>query len=670
MEIRLFCPECKGYLSKHAACSCGWARPQSVNNPLEPVWRVQLPASVVGTLLFTPPGDCALVGYGSCSGAVGGLASVALEDGGFRWRIDVGASVEGGAALARRRLVLFGDTQGRLHSLRFRDGQPAWPPVRLDGAVTAAPLIAQQVRAFIGTARGNVYCLDWRNGRQLWRTTLPQQPRRPRPRVAGRPVWAEGQVWVGAYDGHLYALDGDRGSLAAVYDARSEIRTALQAVGRHLVFATNRGTLHVVNARTGEAAWPPFEASRGIPAAPLVRESVIYATSLDHFLYAVDLSTGELRWSLDLDHGLATTPAWIDGGWLALGTNRGDVVAVDVACREVVWRYSVNDGRPDMYGRPYAVLGGPVAREGIVYVGAGDGRLYALPWHLGKWERAAEALARVDRHEEAAACLALSGALDADLRVARFLEAHGHADLAARVYEALGMITDAARAYESAARQNLGGEVADLWERAHSLWLRLDESQRAHEARRQAAEARGDPLLDVQWIGDTAFRQGETSHIYLRVSNGTSSVARGIRVIARGPGFSPTERWRAELVHGDTWDCRLEQLVPECAGAATLHVEVRCEGRKGRQVAYRWQYAIQVAPRGQPPTIVNVARQFTGPAHVVAVEGDAGMVRVDDAPGRVSGSVSVGGDVGMVRTSGCPEKPEEEQDQDRVIDRE
>ena len=654
MTIHLFCPQCRTYLGRQTACPCGWTRPESVTHPGQPCWQAQLPASVVGPILLTPQGKAALVGYGSRSGEVGGLACVELESGKVRWQHDVGASVEGGAALARGRIVLFGDTQGRLHGLYLTSGLPAWEPLSLDGPITAAPLVMQEVRACAGTARGTLYCLDWRTGRQVWHTTLPRQPRRPRPRIAARPAWAEGRVWVGAYDGHLYALDADRGHLTDVYDARGEIRTPLQVAGRWLIFGTNAGMLHAVNLRSGDEAWPPFRAGRGIPAAPLLRDGVLYVPSLDHHLYAVELASGQLLWSLELGHGLATTPAWIEGGWLALGSNGGEVVAVDVERREVVWRCAVNEGQPDEWGRPFPVLGGPAVHAGVVYAGAGDGRLYVLPWHGGQWERASELLARAGRVEEAAACLALSPARDAEARAAQLLLERGRPGLAARVYQALGRVTDAARACEQAARSAAGAEAARLWEQAGDLWLKLDEAGQAQVARRQAAQARGDPLLDLEWVGDTAFCAGEASHIRLRVTNPTPTVARRLRVIASGPGFNPAERWRAELVQGDTWDCRLEQLVPGCAGAATLHIEARCEGDEGRVVVYRWQFPLHVAGRGQPPTVINVARQFTGPAHVVEVEGDAGMVRMDGAVEPGAASVSVGGDVGMVRTTGAP----------------
>lgn len=605
MCVHLFCPQCQTYLGRRDACCCGWARPESVALSGRPCWQAQLPASIVGPILLTPQGEAALVGYGARSGEVGGLACVELDGGEVRWQHEVGAAVEGGAALGKNRVALFGDRQGRLHGLRLTDGQPAWEPPSLDGPITTAPLVAQGIRAYVGTARGTLYCLDWRTGREVWHKTLPRRPRRPRPRIAARPAWVEGRVWIGAYDGHLCALDGDTGHLTDVYDAGGEIRTPLQVAGRWLIFGTNAGTLHAVDLRSGQDAWSPFHAGRGIPAAPLLHEGVLYVPSLGHKLYAVELASGQPLWSLDLGHGLATTPAWVEGGWLVLGSNGGEVIVVDVAVdveqREVIWRYAVNDGMPDEHGRPFPVLGSPAIHNGIVYVGAGDGRLYALPWHGGEWERASDVLTRAGRMEEAAACLALSPARDAEVRAARLLLEHSRPGLAARVYQALGQVTEAARAYEQAAKSKVGAEAATVWEWAGALWLQLDEARRAQVARQCAAQARGDLLLDIEWVGNTAFREGEASHVHLRVTNPTRTTARRLHIIAGGEEFTPVERERVELVTGNAWDCRLEGLIPQCAGTATLNIEARCEGDQGRAVTYRWQFQIQVAGRDQPP---------------------------------------------------------------------
>lgn len=650
MPIHLFCPQCQAYLGQSNTCRCGWMRSKRVTHPDPPRWQVQLPASIVGPILLTPRQESALVGYGSRGGQIGGLACIALDNGAIRWQKDVGASVSGGAAIAHKRIVLFGDMQGRLHGLHLNDGQPAWDYLSLDGPVTTAPIVAE-VRAYVGTAQGTLYCLDWRNGHEVWHTTIPRRHRRPRPRIAARPVWARGKVWVGAYDGHIYAIDADRGHWTEVYDAQGKIHTALQVIGKKLIFGTNAGTLHVLSTHTGKEVWTPFQATSGIPAAPYLRDGVIYTSSLDHHLYAVNLSDGQFLWSLDLGHGLATTPAWIQGGWLALGSNRGDIITVDVKCQEVVWRFSVNEEHPTKREDSFPVLGGPIFHNGIVYAGASNGGLYALPWHGGQWEKASEALARLNHVEEAAACLALGAAPNADLRVAQFLTDHDRFHTTARVFEAMERLTDAARSYERAAKLKAGMEAARLWERASELWHQLDESNRAKLAKRKAAQARGDPVLNLMWLGDTSFREGEASQIRLRVTNQTATVARELQVIASGRGFTTVKGNRAELIQGDEWVCRLERLVPECAGTTTLHIEVRCESNERRIIAYRWRFEVQVAGREQPPIVNNVDRQFTGPARVVALEGDAGMVRVDSSGEPSPTSISVNGDVGMVRTT-------------------
>ena len=192
MTLHLFCPQCDTYLGHRHTCACGWARPQGVTHPGQPLWQAHLPGAPTGPFRLAPRGDGMWVGYGSRDGRVGGLAAVDLTSGTLRWQYEVAAPVTGGAVKVKTRLALFGDAQGRLHALRPAAGRPAWAqPLSLDGGITAPPLV-RDVRAYVGTSRGTLACVDWRNGRRVWEVALPRQPRRPRPRIAAAPVWARG----------------------------------------------------------------------------------------------------------------------------------------------------------------------------------------------------------------------------------------------------------------------------------------------------------------------------------------------------------------------------------------------------------------------------------------------------------------------------------------------
>ncbi|MEO1441206.1 MAG: PQQ-binding-like beta-propeller repeat protein, partial [Chloroflexota bacterium] len=70
---------------------------------------------------------------------------------------------------------------------------------------------------------------------------------------------------------------------------------------------------------TDHAVWAP----------PLVVGDTVYVVSLDHFLYAADLESGEFLWSLDVGGAATGTPAFDeDTGTLFVGTFNNTILAI------------------------------------------------------------------------------------------------------------------------------------------------------------------------------------------------------------------------------------------------------------------------------------------------------------------------------------------------------
>jgi outer membrane protein assembly factor BamB len=44
-------------------------------------------------------------------------------------------------------------------------------------------------------------------------------------------------------------------------------------------------------------------------ASPVIAQGVVYISSQDHLLYALDAATGTVKWSLDVTSGKLATPA-------------------------------------------------------------------------------------------------------------------------------------------------------------------------------------------------------------------------------------------------------------------------------------------------------------------------------------------------------------------------
>lgn len=119
-----------------------------------------------------------------------------------------------------------------------------------------------------------------------------------------------------------------------------------------------------------------FETGSGVWAKPLLHEGVLYITSMDHFLYAVDPDDGSLIWQLDLEGAAAGTPLLVNDR-LYVGTFARTIVEV-----------TLNGEQTATYTAENWVWGAPVSDGETLYAADLSGFVYALstPGLQEKWK--------------------------------------------------------------------------------------------------------------------------------------------------------------------------------------------------------------------------------------------------------------------------------------------
>ena len=147
-----------------------------------------------------------------------------------------------------------------------------------------------------------------------------------------------------------------------------------------------------------EARWV-FETGQRVFSSPAVVDGVVYASSDDGILYALDTETGEpvwcrsLNYSRDTDNdGADSSPAVVDGR-LYVGNRPPEdsdtsFYCLDAETGEILWR--TNEMNPDE-GVDYAnawVRSSPAVHEGRVYFGSWDHHIYCYDAETGEkiWE--------------------------------------------------------------------------------------------------------------------------------------------------------------------------------------------------------------------------------------------------------------------------------------------
>ena len=132
---------------------------------------------------------------------------------------------------------------------------------------------------------------------------------------------------------------------------------------------------------------------------PLFYEGVLYVTTGENDVFALDVETGETLWTYqgNLESEISTICcAWANRG-VAMGEGRlymgrldGDLVAIDQQTGEELWTADTGDWRDGM-----TITAAPLYADGVVYTGVSGGeygvrgRLYALDAETGEelWRR-------------------------------------------------------------------------------------------------------------------------------------------------------------------------------------------------------------------------------------------------------------------------------------------
>ena len=145
------------------------------------------------------------------------------------------------------------------------------------------------------------------------------------------PVLANGILYVGSDDGHLYALEAATGAMRWAFDAGVAVRGSAVIDAGLIAVTDANSVLHVVDAATGRQRWE----IGGILDVGDVSDGVIYAAG-DDGVHGFDLQTGAERWTW-LAPG--PVPYVAIAGDTAYITSGGTVYAVGLADRAEQWHH-------------------------------------------------------------------------------------------------------------------------------------------------------------------------------------------------------------------------------------------------------------------------------------------------------------------------------------------
>jgi len=244
------------------------------------------------------------------------------------------------------------------------------------GGIYGAPLVVDGV-VYVGAYNGKVYALDVEDGDEIWSYELDGT-------IVGGITVADGTLYVGTSDGYLYALETEvEGMEGRLKEGFAPVETGDKVWAQPVVhdgtvyFGSLDHKLYAVDGATGEPIWnEPFETGGGIASTPMVVNGVVYVGSFDSRFYALDAATKEEKWVFAAENWFWSNPAYRDGIIYACSLDN-KVYAIDASTGELASSW------PEPFDTGAEIKSSPVIVDDVLVVASEVGKVYGLDIQTG-----------------------------------------------------------------------------------------------------------------------------------------------------------------------------------------------------------------------------------------------------------------------------------------------
>jgi outer membrane protein assembly factor BamB len=241
-------------------------------------------------------------------------------------------------------------------------------------------------RLFVTTGFAQVFALDARNGRILWRTNITAPMR-------AAPTYADGRVIVVSTDNRTHALDATTGKVLWSHRGATELASLLGSAAPAfengmVVVAYSSGELFGLRINDGKVAWQDFLAQRrrtsgigtiaDIRASPVIDRGRVFAVSNSARMVSVSLATGARIWQRRIG---ATQSPWVAGKYLYLVTNENMLLCLNREDGRIAWGRSLPKYKDRKRRRDWITWSGPVlAGDRLILAGSNRQVLAISPY--------------------------------------------------------------------------------------------------------------------------------------------------------------------------------------------------------------------------------------------------------------------------------------------------
>jgi outer membrane protein assembly factor BamB len=204
------------------------------------------------------------------------------------------------------------------------------------GATETSPLIVGN-RVYVGDYDGVVYALNAGDGKTVWTFKADGA-------VKGAIAYDRGRLFFGAYDGRLYALRASDGKLLWRAESNRDwlgghgtfYSTPSVAYSRIYLGSTD-GHVYSFGERSGKLRWS-YKTGGFVYGSPAVWHGRIFVGSYDHWFYALNAATGAVLWKFRANGPISGSATVVDG-IVYFATLKRRTYGLDALTGKQVWTW-------------------------------------------------------------------------------------------------------------------------------------------------------------------------------------------------------------------------------------------------------------------------------------------------------------------------------------------
>lgn len=291
-----------------------------------------------------------------------------------QWSVNVGGRIQHSRPAIGDELLFVDSLDPRFFALSRETGTVEWSKPR-DGSLSDSAPTYHDGTVFVGSGGGTVHAFDAVTGDERWRFSGDSA-------ITASPVVLNETVFVGRNDGDVLALDASDGSLVWRASLEGSIYANPAASAREgtIFVNTNSGSVAALDAIDGQERWSRNLGADVGSSAPAVDESrgLVYLATNEVMALAAD--TGEPAWVTDFYGASAGASPVFDDDAVYVGGGDGNVYAVldDGHMLQTAPKWT--------YEQLTTVVADPALLAGRLIVGGLNGSVKILDTETGEWQ--------------------------------------------------------------------------------------------------------------------------------------------------------------------------------------------------------------------------------------------------------------------------------------------